>query len=86
MGLSRGQAPGVGAVTDLAVILGAIVAGILGALGYGHNQRRAGRQDQKDKANADAIKRRKAGQEAVRDGRDSGNTPDERVRRNDGSW
>ena len=34
----------------------------------------------------DAAKRTEAGRAAVQRGRDSGGTPDERLRRNDGAW
>lgn len=45
-----------------------------------------GRAERDKEALEDAAERRQRGRQAVRDGRDSGLSPDERVRRNDGYW
>ena len=47
---------------------------------------RTGASKEKDKRNADELKSLEKGRKAVRDGRASGKSPDERVRRNDGMW
>ncbi|HEV8033409.1 hypothetical protein [Yoonia sp.] len=59
--------------------LGAVIA----ALVLGRWQ---GAKSERNKRNADEIKAQERGRQAVRDGRASGNTPDERVRNNDGMW
>jgi len=66
--------------------LGGLLAGIVAAglallLG-----RRQGVQNERNKRNADELEAQERGRKAVRDGRNSGNTPDERVRNNDGLW
>ena len=66
--------------------LGGILAGIgavIGALVLGRWQ---GATKAKDKQNADELKALDKGRKAVRDGRASGDTPDQRVRKNDGLW
>lgn len=42
---------------DLAIIFGGIVAGVLAILGYGQVQKRKGRDDAEDDANADTLDR-----------------------------
>lgn len=65
-----------------AVVLAAIVAYLSG--------NRKGRNDERTKAERDALRdyqqRLDRGRDAVAGGRDSGATPDERVRKNDGKW
>jgi len=46
----------------------------------------AGKEDAEDEFRRDKAKREGAGRDKVREGRDSGLPPDERVRRNDGDW
>lgn len=67
--------------------LGGILAGVgafIAALLFGRSQRRTGAADQRAKDATETQKRVEAGRNAVRDGR--GDTPDERLRRNDGWW
>jgi len=73
-----------GLVSDLAIILGGVVAGVLAILGYGKAQKRKGKDDAERDAMQDAYDRVAAGRDAVRDGRDG--KPDERVSDNDARW
>ena len=70
--------------------LGGIIAGgaaLVIALLFGRWQGGKRAQDgQERKAMQDATERQDRGRQAVRDGRDSGGDPDERLRRNDGRW
>lgn len=59
--------------------IGAFVASLVAAW-FG------GRKSQKAKQHADTIKRTERGREAVQRGRDSGGTPADRLRDNDGRW
>ena len=70
--------------------LGGILAGgaaVVMALVLGRWQ---GGKRARDRATTEALRdaqdRQERGRQAVRDGRDSGGSPDERVRRNDGRW
>ena len=66
--------------------LGGILAGaaaVVAALVLGRWQ---GAQNERNNRNADELEAQERGRKAVRDGRASGNTPDERVRNNDGMW
>ena len=66
--------------------LGGIIAGVgavIAALVLGRWQ---GATNAKDKQNADELEALDKGRKAVRDGRASGDTPDQRVRKNDGLW
>ena len=64
-----------------------IVAGWLFDREY---QRRLGQQEGKSQVQVEAARdvqnRTEKGRQAVQTGRDSGGTPDERLRRNDGNW
>lgn len=70
--------------------LAAIAIAILAVIGAWWQGQRSGRKDTerrvKDELDADKARRLDAGREAVGAGRDSGGTPDERLRQNDGSW
>ena len=75
----------IGSVTGLSsagvlAVFGGIVAAIVGAVYV------KGRGDAKTKRADDALNRVDAGRRAVGDSRATEQTPDERVRRNDGAW
>ena len=73
--------------------LGGALMGVLALLGvvagwfFG---KRSGATEGQNKATTEALKdaaeRQTKGQKAVRDGRASGDSPDQRVRNNDGGW
>lgn len=73
-------------MTDLYIIGGALLAIIMGLLGYGTSKRQQGKKDAKGEQNADKIKREAAARDAVKRGRDSGLSPADRVRGNDSGW
>lgn len=70
--------------------LTAIAIAILAVIGAWWGGQRSARKDTerriKDAMDADKARRLEAGREAVGHGRDSGGTPDERLRSNDGRW
>ena len=73
--------------------LGGVLAAVLAVLGVwintalGRRQaRREGAAEQRAKDDKETIERVKRGQASVQRGRDSGDIPDERLRRNDGRW
>ena len=73
--------------------LGGVLAAALGVLGlWGkaalgkRTARREGAEKQRAKDAKETIKRVERGQEAVTRGRSSGDSPDDRLRRNDGKW
>ena len=70
-------------VEMIAIGIGAALAAIIAAFGLGQ---RSGEKKANGKASEKQIKQEKSGRDALRDGRDSGLSPDDRLRRNDGNW
>jgi uncharacterized protein HemX len=70
-------------MSDLAVILGALLALILGVLGFGQVQKRAGRKEAEDERTEETLEGFEAGQDAKRN---RPYDPTDAVRRNDGQW
>jgi hypothetical protein len=70
--------------------LGGLLAGIVAVLGAWLVGKRQGAQSARVAAEMeglrDATERQDRGRQAVQDGRDSGLSPDDRLRRNDGDW
>ena len=64
-------------------VAGAIVLAVAAAFFGGRKAGKEGLRNEQAGDTLDAIKR---GREAVQAGRDSGATPDDRVRQNDGRW
>lgn len=64
-------------------IAGAVVLAVAGAFLRGRSAGRKGLRDEQAGDTLDALER---GREAVQDGRDSGATPDDRLRQNDRRW
>lgn len=67
---------------SLAGLMGTAAAVILAAFAWYFKGRKSGRES----TAVDVMKRVQDGQSAVSEGRASGETPAERVRRNDGQW
>ena len=65
-------------------MFGAIKAALLLIIAF--FARKSGKEAAENDALKDLNKRMEQGRDAVRDGRDSGLSPDERVRRNDGRF
>lgn len=73
-------------LTGIGALL-ALLAGVAAALWRARTQgRRQGRAQANEEALRDAHERTARGRATVSQGRASGGTPDERLRRNDGAW
>ncbi len=70
----------------ITAILGGVAAALLAIIGALFKGKRDGYQKAKGNAAIQDQKAQERGRKAVSDGRRSGNTPDERLRRNDGRW
>jgi fructose-1,6-bisphosphatase/sedoheptulose 1,7-bisphosphatase-like protein len=70
-------------MTDLLISIGAVI--VAAALAYLGGQRQ-GKANEKAKRDAETLERLERGREAVGHGRNSGATPDERLRLNDSQW
>lgn len=64
-------------------VAGALVLAVVAAFFGG---RKSGREDLRNEQAGDTLDAIKRGREAVQDGRDSGASPDDRLRQNDGRW
>jgi hypothetical protein len=65
----------------------ALLAGVVAALWRARAKgRREGRETAQTEGLRDAAERMEKGRQAVQRGRDSGSTPADRLRRNDGDW
>ena len=67
-------------------LIGMIGAAVLAAVGAYFAGRQSGKQRQRNEQMRDTAQRQQAGREAVRNGRASGDSPDQRLRDNDGHW
>ena len=67
-------------------LIGMIGAAVLAAVGAYFAGRQSGKQGQRNEQMRDTAQRQQAGREAVRNGRASGDSPDQRLRDNDGHW
>ena len=70
-------------MTDLAVALGALIAFVLGILGYGQVQKLKGREEASDDRTRKTLEHFEEGQDAKRNRPDD---PTDAVRRNDERW
>jgi fructose-1,6-bisphosphatase/sedoheptulose 1,7-bisphosphatase-like protein len=70
-------------MTDLLISIGAVI--VAAALAYLGGQRQ-GKANEKAKRDAETMERLERGRKAVLRKRNSGATPDERLRENDGHW
>jgi type VI protein secretion system component VasK len=86
----RGQVARVEHVMDRLQIIGAAITGLAAIAAWVWRQiRRAekvGEQKQRAKDAIETVKRVQRGQEAINRGRASGDSPADRLRRNDGKW
>jgi hypothetical protein len=64
-------------------VAGALVLAVVAAFFGG---RRSGKEDLRNERAGDTLDALEQGRDAVQAGRDSGGTPDERLRQNDGRW
>lgn len=71
---------------DLLTIIGGALAGVASLVLALVLNRLIGRSEARTEALKDAVKRTEQGRASVRDGRASGDSPVDRVRRNDGQW
>lgn len=71
---------------ELLVYAGAAIAAIVGFFTYGASKKREGKKELEHEHTKDKARREAAGRDALREGRDSGLSPADRVRRNDGDW
>jgi hypothetical protein len=72
--------------TRLVRALAPWVLAALGVLAAVARQRKDAANDLRGRQARDALDRTEAGRQAVQSGRDSGLSPDDRLRRNDGQW
>ena len=97
MVVSQGQGNGGRNMTDLINALwgplGGVLAAALGVLGLWvktaldkRGARKEGAEQQRAKDAVETAKRVQRGQDAISRGRSSGDSPDDRLRRNDGHW
>lgn len=75
-----------GILGDLQWIIGGAVALIAAFAGVWFKGKRTGKKEAEHDRLKDDAERQEKGREALRAGRDSGLTPDERLRRNDQMW
>jgi hypothetical protein len=66
--------------------LTALVAGLALLAGFFAKAKRDARKDIEHDQLQDSVERQERGEKAVRDGRASGDSPADRVRKNDGAW
>lgn len=75
-----------GLTGKLAQWLAAIAAGAALVAGFFAKAKRDARKDIKHDQLQDSVERQERGEKAMRDGRASGDTPADRVRRNSDAW
>ena len=71
---------------SLELILGGVVAALAGIIAAFFKGKKTGRTEAEHDAIKDNAEREEKGRQAVRDGRDSGKSPSERVLDNDAEW
>lgn len=71
---------------DFYTRLGGVVAAVIGLFAFGRSQRAKGKRDATDLIVRDAQVRFGNGRKAQKAGDESGLSPADRVRKNDGAW